>query len=40
MYNPKSAPFVSHDKGTELVIEFIELNWCPTTLSTDIFKKQ
>jgi nicotinamidase-related amidase len=39
MYNPKSAPFVAHDKGTELVIEFIETHWCPTVLSTDILKK-
>jgi nicotinamidase-related amidase len=30
MYNPKMKPFVDHKKGTELIIEFIELNWCPT----------
>jgi hypothetical protein len=30
MYNPKMKPFVSHQKGTELVIEYIEQNWCGT----------
>jgi nicotinamidase-related amidase len=30
MYNPKMKPFVSHQKGTQLIIEFIEQNWCPT----------
>jgi hypothetical protein len=32
-------PYVSHDEGTRLVIEFIEKFWCPTIeshqLSTD-----
>jgi len=36
MYNPKRAPFVSHQKGTELVIEYIEKYWCPTILSRDL----
>jgi nicotinamidase-related amidase len=31
MYNPRMAPFVPHDKGTELVIEHVERHWCPTT---------
>jgi nicotinamidase-related amidase len=30
MYNPKMKPFVDHKKGTEMIIEFIEQNWCPT----------
>ncbi len=30
MYDPKKAPFVSHAKGTELVIEHIERHWCPS----------
>lgn len=34
MYNPRSAPFVSHFRGTELVIEHIERYWCPTITST------
>jgi nicotinamidase-related amidase len=30
MYNPKMKPFVTHDKGTQLIIEHIEQYWCPT----------
>lgn len=30
MYNPKMRPFVTHEKGTGLIVEFIEANWCPT----------
>ncbi len=33
MYNPKMAPFVSHDEGTELVVQHIEKYWCPSILS-------
>jgi hypothetical protein len=36
MYNPRSRPYVSHAEGTELVIEYIEKYWCPTTLSGDL----
>ncbi|MGA2497791.1 MAG: ThuA domain-containing protein [Tepidisphaeraceae bacterium] len=36
MYNHRAAPFVPHDRGTDLVIEHVEKNWCPTILSTDI----
>jgi len=39
MYNPKKSPFVSHDEGTELVIQYIEKYWCPTVLSSDLMKK-
>lgn len=39
MYNPKSKPLVSHDEGTQLVIAFIEENWCPTVLSKDLLGK-
>ncbi len=38
MYNPKMRPFVTHDAGTNLVIEFIERNWCPTTTSEQLLK--
>jgi len=38
MYNPKMAPFVSHDEGTELVIQHIEKHWCPTVLSKEFLK--
>jgi hypothetical protein len=30
MYNPKMRPFVTHDAGTNLVIEHIERFWCPS----------
>lgn len=36
MYDPRAAPFVSHDRGTQLVIEHIERYWCPSALSTDL----
>ena len=33
MYDPRQRPFVSHARGTELVIEHIETRWCPSILS-------
>jgi len=36
MYDPETRPFVSHDQGTELVIQHIERYWCPTVLSADL----
>jgi len=33
MYDPKDRPFVTHERGTELVIEHIEKHWCPTITS-------
>lgn len=36
MYNPKKAPFVAHEEGTELVVEHIEKYWCPSILSSDL----
>jgi nicotinamidase-related amidase len=36
MYNPQMPPYVSHDEGTALVIEYIEKYWCPTILSQDL----
>jgi nicotinamidase-related amidase/type 1 glutamine amidotransferase len=35
MYNPRSAPYVSHFTGTDLVVEHIERHWCPTITSVD-----
>ncbi len=37
MYNPKNYPYVSHDKGTQLVVDYIEKNWCPSMVSEDLF---
>jgi nicotinamidase-related amidase len=36
MYNPKRAPFVSHARGTALVVEHIEKYWCPSMTSADL----
>jgi len=36
MYDPKDRPFVSHDEGTELVVQHIEKYWCPSTLSEEL----
>ena len=38
MYNPAMPPYVSHDEGTRLTIEYIEKFWCPTVLSDDLCK--
>ena len=36
MYDGRKRPFVSHRRGTDLVIEHIEANWCPSILSDDL----
>jgi hypothetical protein len=36
MYNPGDRPYVSHDRGTELVVEHIEKYWCPTVVSGEV----
>jgi nicotinamidase-related amidase len=36
MYDPRARPFVSHTRGTELIIEHIETRWCPSVLSADL----
>lgn len=38
MYNPGRSPYVSHEEGTRLVVEFIEGAWCPTVTSGDLLK--
>ena len=40
MYNPKKSPFVSHDEGTQLVIGYIEKNWCPSVTSEQLVPKK
>ena len=35
MYNPRMHPFVSHFRGTDLIVEHIEKFWCPTITSVD-----
>jgi nicotinamidase-related amidase len=36
MYDPRQPPYVSHARGTELVVEHIEKYWCPSILSKDV----
>jgi nicotinamidase-related amidase len=36
MYDPRTRPFVSHIRGTELVVEHIESMWCPSILGADL----
>ena len=36
MYDPRTRPFVSHARGTELVIEHIETMWCPSIPGDDL----
>ncbi|MGI8423472.1 MAG: isochorismatase family protein [Chloroflexota bacterium] len=36
MYNPARPPYVSHDQGTQLIVEYIEKFWCPTVTSEQI----
>jgi nicotinamidase-related amidase len=36
MYDPRTRPFVSHARGTELVIEHIETMWCPSIPGEDL----
>jgi nicotinamidase-related amidase len=39
MYNPKKSPYVSHFRGTDLVVEHIEKYWCPSLTSRDFTGK-
>ena len=36
MYNPARPPYVSHEEGTRLVVEYIEKFWCPTVTSDEV----
>ncbi len=36
MYDPRQPPFVSHARGTELVVEHIEKYWCPSIFGADL----
>jgi nicotinamidase-related amidase len=36
MYDPRQPPYVSHARGTELVVEHIERYWCPSIGSRDL----
>ena len=36
LYDPREPPFVSHARGTEIVVEHIETYLCPSVLSVDL----
>jgi len=36
LYNPSMPPFVSHDQGTQLVVDHIEKHWCPSISEQDL----
>ncbi len=36
LYDPRQPPFVSHARGTEIVVEHIEQYLCPSILSVDL----
>ena len=38
MYDPRDFPYVSHARGTEMVVEHVERYWCPTIDSGDLVK--
>ncbi|HXG63117.1 MAG TPA: isochorismatase family protein [Planctomycetota bacterium] len=38
LYNPRRRPFVSHDRGTELIVEHIEKYWCPSTTAAAVLR--
>jgi nicotinamidase-related amidase len=38
MYDPRTKPYVSHTRGTELVIEHIETKWGPSIVSEDLMR--
>lgn len=37
MYNPAMPPYVSHEEGTRLVVEYIGRYWCPVVNSADLW---
>src|SRR5262249_41186214 len=36
MYDPNDAPYVPHERGTELVVEHIEKYWAPSITSQEL----
>ena len=36
LYVPRQPPYVSHARGTEMVVEHIERYWCPSIVSVDL----
>jgi hypothetical protein len=38
LYDPRQPPYVSHARGTELVVEHVERYWCPSITSDDLIE--
>lgn len=38
LYDPRDEPYVSHKRGTEMIIEHIETHWCPSLTGADLTK--
>ena len=38
MYNPANPPYVNHDEGTRLIVEYIEKFWCSTVSSEELLR--
>lgn len=38
LYNPRRRPFVSHERGTELIVEHIERYWCPSVTAAEALR--
>jgi nicotinamidase-related amidase len=38
MYDPREPPYVSHARGTEIVVEHIERYWCPSIEGKDLMQ--
>ncbi len=36
MYDPRQKPYVTHEKGTELLVEHVERHWCASILGDDL----
>ena len=39
LYDPAKAPYVPHDRGTELLVEHIEKHWCPSFAAAELLVK-
>ena len=38
LYDPRQPPYVSHARGTEMVVEHVERYWCPSVISEDLVR--
>jgi len=36
LYDPRQRPWVTHERGTAMIIEHVERYWCPTVQSEDL----